>query len=160
MATTTPVTDFTLLQGPTVKSALLNAAANSGILFPASPNQFDEITNVEAILYTLLYQPVTDALIAAGASSLNTRVTTIVGPAASTYAITLAAPPTGVAGLLKEITMISTTSTNAVTLALTNVVGGSQATTATFDAAGETLMLVSNAVGKWVVFKEYGVTLS
>jgi hypothetical protein len=46
-------------------------------------------------------------------------------------------------------------------LALTgpNVVGGSAATTATFDAAGETLILQA-AGGKWVVLKEFGVMLT
>jgi hypothetical protein len=57
------------------------------------------------------------------------------------------------------IEMTSTTSTNAVTLAMTTVIGGTQATTATFNAAAETLVLVSNSA-KWVVIKEQGVTLS
>ena len=46
-----------------------------------------------------------------------------------------------------------------VTLALTNVVGGSAATTATFNAAGEILTLVS-AGAKWIVLDELGVTLA
>lgn len=102
--------------------------------------------------------PTSENVIAAGAASITTRVTTLVGPAASTYAITLAAP--SAPGILKEITMTSTTGTNAVTLALTNVVGGSAASSASFDAAGETLVLISNNASKWVVIKEYGVTLS
>jgi hypothetical protein len=98
-----------------------------------------------------------DALTAAGAISVTTPYTTLVGPAASTYAVTLAAP--SVDGLVKVIRMLSTTDTNAVTLALTNVSGGSADTSASFDAAGETLVLVS-AGTKWVVLKELGVTLS
>lgn len=47
------------------------------------------------------------------------------------------------------------------TLDLTNIVGGSAATTATFDAVDETLVLVSDvASGKWIVLAEVGVTLS
>jgi hypothetical protein len=99
----------------------------------------------------------TQAITEAGAINLDARYVTIVGPGASTYAVTLAAPTR--AGILKVIWMLSTTSTNAVTLALTNVVGGSQATTATFNAAAETLVLVSGA-DKWIVLKEVGVTLS
>lgn len=93
----------------------------------------------------------------AGAISLDANHVKITGPATSTYAITLAAPSRG--GQVLVVEMVSTTSTNSVTLALTNVSGGSQATTATFDAAAETLILVAMST-KWVVVKELGVTLS
>jgi hypothetical protein len=93
----------------------------------------------------------------AGAISLNANHIKLTGPATSTYAVTLAAPSRG--GQVMVIEMESTTDTNSVTLALTNVVGGSQASTATFDAAGETLTLISNST-KWIVLDEYGVTLS
>jgi hypothetical protein len=99
----------------------------------------------------------TQAITAAVAIDLDARYVTIVGPASSTYAVTLAAP--GRAGILKVINMLSTTSTNSVTLALTNVAGGTAATTATFDAAAEVLVLVSGAT-KWLVLAEVGVTLS
>jgi uncharacterized membrane protein HdeD (DUF308 family) len=112
---------------------------------------------VNDLVKALLPGGTVQALTAAGAISLDTAVTTIVGPAASTYAVTLAVPSR--AGQVKVIQMLSTTSTNAVTLTLTNVIGGSAATTATFNAANETLVLVS-AVGKWVVVAEAGVTLS
>lgn len=148
------------------QSLMSNAATTAGL--PNSYN-FDLITYVCAILGNLLtdlpaginitsFIPGTQNLTAAGAASITVPVTTLVGPAASTYAITLAAPTAP--GIIKEITMTSTTSTNAVTLALTNVVGGTASSSASFDAAGETLVLISNNVGKWVVFKEYGVTLS
>ncbi len=94
---------------------------------------------------------------AAAAIDLDANHIKVTGPASSTYAITLAAPAK--AGLVKVIEMLATTSTNAVTLALTNVVGGTAASSASFDAAGEMLVLVS-ANGKWVVLKELGVTLS
>lgn len=94
---------------------------------------------------------------AAGAISLDSNHVKITGPATSTYAITLAAPSRG--GQILVIEMTATTGTNAVTLALTNVVGGSQSGSASFDAAGEILTLVS-ASAKWVVLDELGVTLS
>ena len=49
--------------------------------------------------------------------------------------------------------------TNNTTLALTNVQGGSAATTATFNAANETLVLSGGEL-KWNVLKEVGVTLA
>ena len=102
---------------------------------------------------------VSQTLTAAGAVTLNARQTTITGPASTTYAVTLAAPTANEAGLVKVITMGSTTTTNAVTLALTNVIGGSAASSASFNAANETLTLVG-AGGKWVVLNETGVTLA
>ena len=94
---------------------------------------------------------------AAAAIDLDANHVKITGPASSTYAITLAAPRR--AGQIMVIEMVGTTSTNAVTLALTNVVGGSAATTGTFNAAGEILTLVS-AGAKWIVLDELGVTLA
>ena len=93
----------------------------------------------------------------AGAISLNANHVKITGPASSTYAVTLAAPTRG--GQLMVIEMVSTTSTNAVTLACTNIIGQSSGTGATFNAAAETLTLVSNST-KWVVVDETGVTFS
>lgn len=115
-----------------------------------------ELTTVAAEL-TALQDGATQAITAAGAIDLTSPLTTIVGPASSTYAVTLAAP--GHSGRVKVIRMLSTTSTNAVTLALTNVTGGSAATTATFNAANEVLTLVS-ASTVWVVVAESGVTLA
>ena len=81
----------------------------------------------------------------------------ITGPASGTYAVTLPAPT--VPGEHMVIEMVSTTSTNAVTIALTNVIGGSAGSSASFNAANETLTLVSIS-NKWVVLVEHGVTLS
>ncbi|MFT5766754.1 MAG: hypothetical protein ACI9DH_000573 [Halioglobus sp.] len=78
--------------------------------------------------------------------------------AAGTYAVTLAAPSSLQQGQIKVIEMISASGTS-VTLALTNVIGGSAGTTATFNAVNETLTLVA-AAGKWMVTGEGGVTLS
>lgn len=110
-----------------------------------------------SVLGSLVASGATQAIAAAGAISLDANHVKLTGPASSTYAVTLAAPTR--AGQLMAIQMIATTSTNSVTLALTNVIGGTQATTATFDAANETLVLIS-VTGKWVVLKEHGVTLS
>lgn len=115
-----------------------------------------ELTTVAAEL-TALQDGATQAITAAAAIDLTSPYTTIVGPASSTYAVTLAAPVHS--GRVKVIRMLSTTSTNAVTLALTNVIGGSAATSASFNAADEVLTLVSAAT-KWVVVGESGVTLS
>jgi len=97
------------------------------------------------------------AITEAGAISLDANYVDITGPSSSTYAVTLAAPTRP--NQLLVIEMTATTDTNAVTLALTNVIGGTAASSASFDAANETLVLIS--VGdKWVVLKEHGVTLS
>lgn len=93
----------------------------------------------------------------AGAVSLDANHVKITGPAESTYAITLDAPSRG--GQVMVIEMTATTGTNSVTLALTNIDGGSAGTTATFNAAGETLTLLSSST-KWWVLTEEGVTLS
>lgn len=99
----------------------------------------------------------TQAIASAGAIALDARHVKITGPASSTYAVTLAAPSR--AGIVKVVEMVATTGSNAVTLALTNVVGGSAGSSASFNAAGETLVLVS-ANDKWAVLAEVGVTLS
>jgi hypothetical protein len=96
-------------------------------------------------------------IIEAGAISLNTNHAKIAGPDSGTYAVTLAAPSRG--GQVLVIEMTGTTGSNAVTLALTNVVGGTAGASASFDAAGETLVLMSMST-KWVVLKEQGVTMS
>lgn len=145
----TPAADATAAQSKFSNSILAAGyVPGTGV---ALDNQLFDVLGIQQA------NSVVETITAAGAVSVNTTVTAITGPAASTYAITLAAPP--VAGRLKVITMTSTTSTNSVTLALTNVQGGSAATTATFDAAAETLILVSNGT-KWVVCKESGVTLA
>jgi hypothetical protein len=83
----------------------------------------------------------------------------ITGPASGTYAITLAAPAAGDTGHMLLLEMISTTSTNTATLALTNVVGQSTGTSCAFNSAGDMLLLIA-ASAKWVVLKEVGVALT
>lgn len=74
------------------------------------------------------------------------------------YAITLAAPSAAMKGKILTIEYIGG-DTDANTLALTNVQGGSAATTATWNADNETLILVGGEA-KWNVLAEIGVTLS
>ena len=86
------------------------------------------------------------------------RHITLDGAQIGAAAITLAAPSAADVGHVLTIQYL-TGSTNNVTLALTNVIGGSAATTATFNAVDETLVLIATTT-KWVVLKEVGVTLS
>lgn len=100
----------------------------------------------------------TQAITAAGAVTVDGTVNRVTVTNAVNGAITLAAPSTAMKGKLLTIEYIGS-GTNDTTLALTNVQGGSAATTATFNAANETLILVGGEL-KWNVLKEVGVTLS
>lgn len=71
------------------------------------------------------------------------------------FAATLDAPTR--AGIVKVIEM--TVDGGDVTLALTNVAGGSAASTATFNAVGEVLTLISTST-EWIVLDEHEVTLA
>jgi len=103
----------------------------------------------------------TEDISGAGALTPGTRVSQIAG--GTGFAVTLAAPTAAEVGKLKIITLESISS-SAVTMALTEVIGGTAGTSASFDAAGETLVLVgvesAPASFKWLVLKEHGVTLS
>jgi parallel beta-helix repeat protein len=94
---------------------------------------------------------------AAGAIPLDAKYVSL-AVAAGTYAVTLAAPTSKQWGMVKVVEMIDATGTS-VTLALTNVIGGSAGSTATFDAVNESLTLIAVS-NKWVVLDEHGVTLS
>lgn len=98
----------------------------------------------------------TQAITEAGAIDPDALYVTLTGPESDDYAVTLAAPNRP--GQLLVIEMIATTSTNPVTMELTNVVGGSETVDATWDAADEALVLLSNS-SAWMVIKELGVTL-
>lgn len=97
----------------------------------------------------------TETIDASGVVAATKRITKIAGTGAG--AVTLAAPDATMIGLVKIIEM--TAANGAITLALTNVQGGSAATTASFDAVNETLVLIGGT-NKWTVLKEVGVTLS
>lgn len=112
----------------------------------ATAAEIDQVADISA------YQETVDA---AGALSILKRVSKL--EVVSGGAVTLAAPDATCQGYIKIIEM--TDDDGDVTLALTNVVGGSSAATATFDAVGEQLVLIAGDA-KWIVLKEQGVTLS
>jgi hypothetical protein len=72
-------------------------------------------------------------------------------------AVTLAAPDASMRGVVKTIEM--TVDNGDVTLALTNVAGGSAANTCTWSAVGQALILVGGTA-KWAVCSESGVALT
>jgi hypothetical protein len=98
----------------------------------------------------------TSTILVAGAISVTKRVTNL-SAASGAYAVTLAAPNAAMLGQVKIITM--TVAGAAITLALTVIIGGTAATSASFDAVDETLVLVAG-VNKWIVVGQAGVTLS
>lgn len=100
----------------------------------------------------------TQAIVAPGAITVDGTVNRVTITNAVNGAITLAAPSTAMLGKILMIEYIGA-GTNATTLALTNVVGGSAATSASFNAADESLTLIGGAT-KWHVIGQAGVTLS
>ena len=96
-----------------------------------------------------------ETVIAAGALSIIKRVSKLELSGAG--AVTLAAPDATCLGYVKLIEMSA--DNGDVTLALTNVVGQSSGTTATFNDVRDQLVLVAG-VDKWIVIKERGITLS
>lgn len=100
----------------------------------------------------------TQAIVAPGAITVDGTVNRVTITNAVNGAITLAAPSSAMLGKVLMIEYIGA-GTNATTLALTNVVGGSAATSASFDAAAESLTLIGGAT-KWHVIGQAGVTLS
>lgn len=100
----------------------------------------------------------TQAIVAAGAVTVDGTINRVTVTNAVNGAITLAAPSAAMKGKLLTIEYIGA-GTNNTTLALTNVQGGSAGTSATFNAANETLVLVGGEL-KWNVLKEVGVTLA
>lgn len=100
------------------------------------------------------HQTITDA---ATDIKLDAEVVNLKANTAS-YAVTLS-PPT-LAGKLKIIQMTERTAPRTVTMSLSNVIGGTAATTCTWDAANDILVLLSVNNSKWLVIKEHGVTLT
>ena len=96
-----------------------------------------------------------ETIIAAGAVSvlLKNSKLALVGAGA----VTLAAPDASMYGIVKTIEM--TTDNGDVTLALTNVNGGTAGTTCTWSAVGQMLVLVGGT-SKWQVVAEAGVALT
>lgn len=114
------------------------------------------VTSTAAELNLLDQTAQTETIAEGGVVSVTKRYTKLTQT--TTGAITLAAPGADMLGQIKVIEQVGGT-TDAVTLALTNVVGGSAATTASFNADGEMLVLLGTN-DAWLVIKELGVTLS
>lgn len=112
----------------------------------ATQSELDQFNDVSA------YQ---ESIVLAGALSVTKKYSGLAIPTGG--AVTLAAPAASMLGQIKEIEM--TLDDGDVTLALTNVVGQSSGTTATFNDAGDQLVLIA-AAAKWIVLKERGITLS
>lgn len=103
--------------------------------------------------------PMEQTITAAGAIDPRASHVRITGPATSTYAITLAAPGPTDGGRTMIIDMVSTTGSNTVTLALTNIIGGTAASTCTWNAARQSLTVMAQN-DRWVVLKQQGVVLT
>ena len=123
--------ELNILDGVTATAAEINAAC-------------DQSAGVQAIT-------------AAGAITADGTINrvTLSGGA---YAITLAAPGAGAVGKMLHIEYRGG-DTDAVTLANTEMIGGSAGTTYTFNADREVLVLLALA-DKWLVLKEQGVTIA
>lgn len=96
-----------------------------------------------------------ETIIAAGAIAVDKKVSYLALVGAG--AVTLAVPDGTMLGQVKVVEM--TVDNGDVTLALTNVVGQSSGTTATFGDVGDKLVLVAG-LDKWVVIAEVGVALA
>jgi len=115
-------------------------------------NRGQTATAAEVNLNDVSFQTET---ITSGAISTIRRMTKIEFPGAG--AATLAVPDASMFGAIKVIVM--SVDNGAVTLALTNITGGSAATTATFNNVNDTLTLVGG-LNKWHVLGEAGVVLT
>jgi len=144
------------LTGLTLK---VDALEIDGVDIAAELEAIDGITATAAEINNMCDQSAgVQAITAAGAVTVDGTINraTLAGGA---YAITLAVPGAAAVGKFLVIEYRGG-DTDAVTLALTNVVGGTAATTATFNADGEGILLYG-AAAKWVVVKEFGgVTLA
>ena len=143
------------LGGSTITAAEIAALGGTG-LDATELGILDGATVTTAELNVLDASANTETILVAGAINPATRITYL-DATSGTYAVTLAAPDAAMLGQVKVIEM--TVAGNDITLALTEVQGGSAATTATFNAANETLVLVAGSL-KWNVVGESGVTLS
>lgn len=131
-------------------TAVTSTAAELNILDDATVtttelNRLDDSAEIETI----------DSGVAASTTKFNTLIDNTTTGAG---AITLDVCPATMVGKLKTIRMA--VDNGDVTLSLANIVGGTAATTATFDAVDEELVLMGSSSGKWIVIKEFGVTLS
>ena len=135
----------------TVTAAKLNALGTV-------QTELTALAGVQPVLTATAALQAKQTISEAGGIDLSAKYVAISKGAGDSFAVTLAAPTAAQAGETKVVEMVLCTA-NTVTLALTNVVGGTYDALATFDAVGETLVLVASGT-KWVVLKEQGVTLT
>ena len=128
--------------------AVTSSAAELNITdgLTATTAELNQIADISA------YQ---ETIAAAGALSITARVSKLALVGAG--AVTIAAPDATCLGYIKLIEMSA--DNGDVTLALTNVVGQSSGTTATFNDVTDQLVLIAG-VNKWIVLKERGIALS
>jgi hypothetical protein len=107
-------------------------------------------------VHNLLSNRTNQAITAATAVSPDAKYVSLT-TTASAYAIALEVPTVTNRKLIIE--MIAKGGANNVTMSLANVTGGTAATTCTWTAANQQLILESAAL-KWVVIKQNGVTLT
>jgi hypothetical protein len=143
------------------KAVIADANVNTGVskvtaLHIGASGSEVQVNSTAAELNLLDLSAQTETVTAAGAASVTKRVTKLDSTIAG-FALTLAAPDATMLGQVKVIAM--TVDNGDVTLALTNVQGGTAATTATWSAVGQELVLVAG-VSKWNVVGECGVVLS
>jgi hypothetical protein len=118
-----------------------------------------------------IYKPVLDALnfgrvggqtqVVGTAASMTpgVNVVQLQIPAAGSYAFTLPAPTIDDISKILMIEAVTDPGTGNVTVALTNVDGGTASTTATFNNVGDKLVLMGGT-SKWTVLKQLGVVLT
>lgn len=132
-----------------VQEGLTSSAAELNILDGATTTAAElNLMDVSAQAETI------DSGVAVSVLILNTKIDNTSGGAG---AVTLAVPGAGMYGKVKTVEMI--VDGGDTTLALTNVVGGSAATTCTFAAVNDCLVLIGGT-NKWHVIAESGVVLS
>lgn len=147
-ATTVTIPDSGLATSYLVQSTAALTVAEADIL--------DGATVTTAELNTLDASANVETVAAAGACSV-TITNTKLDSTAGAMAVTLDVPGADMLGRIKVIEM--TVDNGDVTLALTNVTGGSAATTCTWANVNEALVLVGGT-NKWHVIAESGVVLS
>jgi hypothetical protein len=145
--------------------AALTAAQEALLPSTAQKAVLDALTSTAAELNMLdlsaKTETVTEATKATGITA-GSRLVKITGGTGFT-GLVLPLPTAAELGMVKQITLDSISSSS-VAITITNIaIHGTAATTATFDAAGETLVLIGAIFGttyRWMVVAECGVTLS
>jgi hypothetical protein len=145
--------------------AALTAAQEALLLTTAQQSLLVALTATAAELNTLDMSAKTETVAEAAKATgitAGSRYVKITGGTGFT-GLVLPLPTAAEVGMIKQITLDTLTS-GSVAITITNIaVGGSAATTATFDAAGESLILIGKVFGttyRWSVLAEDGVTLS